>query len=300
MLSASEVPIRSEPPTCGLGWSSLPRGLRTRRNQPKPLRVVIVGWGAIAHACYEVLDTRGSPVELVGIGIRPGVTIVDPRIERVPRLSSPEELSTVEPDVVLEAASRSAVKPWGSAALALGKDFIPCSVGAFCNAEVFDEILRAAHRGGGQVLIPAGALAGLDGLAAASLLELNEVSHIVTKPPQAWRGTEAELSIDLARLEAPTTFFEGTAREAARRFPANANAAAAVALATIGLDRTRVSLVADPATVGNSHELRARGEFGNLTLRLENAAMAGNPKSSLLTALSLVRLIEHRSSIVLI
>ncbi len=261
---------------------------------------MIVGWGAIAHACYELLCKRGSPVELVGIGIRPGLTINDLRVEGVPRLSSPEELSAVEHDVVLEAAGRSAVKPWGSAALALGKDFIPCSVGAFCNTEVFEEILQGAYRGGGQVLIPAGALVGLDGLAAASLLEIDEVSHIISKPPPAWRGSEAELSIDLARLQAPTTFFEGTAREAARRFPANANAAAAVALATIGLDRTRVSLVADPAAVGNSHELRARGEFGNLTLRVENAAMVGNPRSSLLTALSLVRLLERRSSVVLI
>ena len=68
----------------------------------------------------------------------------------------------------------------------------------------------------------------------------------------------------------------------------------------LAVDRTRVSLVADPAAVRNSHELRAQGEFGNLTLRVENAPMVGNPRSSRLTVLSLVRLLEHRSSVVLI
>jgi aspartate dehydrogenase len=266
----------------------------------QPLRIVFVGWGAIARACCELLRARQSSVALVGVGLRAGRIADDPFIKGVARLTDPSQLAAVMPDVVIEAASRSAVGAWGPVALELGMDFVPCSTGALCDAELFEALLASGRRGGGQVLLPAGALAGLDGLAAASRLELERVTHIITKPPAAWHGTEAMSLVDLATLTAPAVFFEGTARDAARRFPANANAAATVALATLGLDRTHVQLVADPAARTNSHQLRAYGEFGRLTLTVENAALADNPKSSRLTALSLVRLLENQSSILVI
>lgn len=89
-------------------------------------------------------------------------------------------------------------------------------------------------------------------------------------------------------------FFHGSAREAASRFPANANVAAISALAGIGFDRTHVELIADPTIAENCHHLSAQGDFGVLNVTVENRPLTNNPKSSELAALSLVRLIENR------
>ncbi len=97
-------------------------------------------------------------------------------------------------------------------------------------------------------------------------------------------------------MTGPHTFFHGSARAAADRFPQNANVAVITSLAGIGLDRTVVSLVADPTATLNRHEIFAEGEFGILEMRLQNRPLAGNPKSSGMTALNLVRLIENRAS----
>ena len=109
-------------------------------------------------------------------------------------------------------------------------------------------------------------------------------------------STAAADMIDLDSLARATTFFQGTAREAADRFPQNANVTIVSALAGVGLDRTRVILIADPAAVMNGHRLSAEGDFGRLNVSIDNRPLATNPKSSEMTALNLVRLIENRAS----
>ena len=118
----------------------------------------------------------------------------------------------------------------------------------------------------------------------------------MTKPATAWRGTEAETLCDLAGLTGAHCFFEGTAREAARRFPQNANVALITALAGLGPDATAMRLIADPGADGNRHRVVASGSFGRMEVVLDNLPLAHNPKSSALTALSLVRLIENRAA----
>ena len=108
-----------------------------------------------------------------------------------------------------------------------------------------------------RIIIPPGALGGMDALAAAALLPLDSVTHEIVKPPAAWRGTPAETALDLDALTERTAFFTGSAREAAGAYPQNANVAVISALAGIGLDRTRVSLVADPAARLNGHAVEA-------------------------------------------
>lgn len=98
--------------------------------------------------------------------------------------------------------------------------------------------IAAAEEHGSQILVPSGTLGAIDALAAASVLSLEGVTHRVVKPPSAWAGTPAEGLVRLDALTQAEVFFEGSARDVARRFPSNGNVAAITALAGIGLDRT--------------------------------------------------------------
>jgi len=122
------------------------------------------------------------------------------------------------------------------------------------------------------------------------------VEHRMVKPPLAWLGTPAESLCDLQALTDATAFFSGSADQAASQFPKNANVAMTTALAGLGPADTRITLIADPAADGNRHEVVASGDFGEMSVVMRNNALPENPKSSAMTALSLVRLIENRVS----
>ena len=259
----------------------------------KPLRLALIGWGAINRRVAELLAERGGDIVIVAVAVRNAAAAGDiPRGAKL--ITTPDELTNLGLDLIVEAAGREAVGIWGEAALTHAPALAVASTSAFCDDALLARLIAAAESRGSQILIPPGALAGIDGIAAASLLPLDEVIHRIVKPPAAWRGTSAEKLIALDEITKATAFFSGTAREAASRFPQNANVAVISALAGIGLDRTRVELVADPAAGGNGHQLSARGAFGKLDIAIENRPLTTNPKSSEMTALGLIRLIENR------
>lgn len=253
------------------------------------MRLVLIGWGAIAQRVAAMLP---EGVDLVAVGLRAGSGAVLP--DGLRRLDQPGDLAALAPDLVIEAAGRGAVGPWGMAALAAGADFVPASTSALTDGALLAGLVAAARQAGRQVIIPPGALGGIDALAAAAQLPLHAVRHEIVKPPAAWAGTAAETLCDLTALPGPVTFFEGPAEQAAARFAQNANVAAITALAGMGMAETTVALVADPAAQRNTHRITASGAFGQLSVQLENRPMAGNPKTSELTALSLLRLVANR------
>ena len=117
-----------------------------------------------------------------------------------------------------------------------------------------------------------------------------------TKPPHAWLGTPAQDRFDLLALRTPTVVFEGTARAAALAFPKNANLAAAVALAGLGLDATTVQLVADPAATGNTGQIDAEGATSRLQVTVSGASSAGNPKTSGIVAFSVLACLANAAA----
>lgn len=264
------------------------------------MRLCLIGWGAISKRVNEILLTRQeSPVDLAAVAIRK--TSAHGSLPAGARfIHEPADLDELKIDAVVEAASREAVAAWGDAVLRRGLRFVVSSVGAFTDEALLERFTSLAERYGGQLVIPAGALGGIGALRAAALMPLESVVHTMVKPPKAWRGSAAEELIDLDSVRKKTVFFTGSAREAASRFPANANVTAIAALAGIGFDRTKVDLAVDPSVTRNSHELKASGGFGTLSLHLENAPLPANPRSSAMTALTLIRAIEDHNAALLI
>lgn len=193
------------------------------------------------------------------------------------------------PDLVIEVAGQAGVREHAEAVLAQGWDMALISVGALADAELAQRLEAAAQRGGGTLTILAGAVAGMDGLAAAKEGGLARVVYHGCKSPNSWRGSHAETLIDLDQVAEKTVFFQGSAREAATLFPANANVAATIALAGLGLDQTQVVLTVDPHSHKNQHRIEAAGAFGQLNIELAGVPLPSNPKTSTLAALSVVR-----------
>jgi aspartate dehydrogenase len=282
----------------------VPRPDDTAASKPQPprkrIRAVFIGWGAINIRVATLLAQRHAAVEIVGIAaldtpdnralIPPGICF----------LTSPVELAALNPDLVVEAAGRAAIDSWAEPALAVAPAVIIASTSAFCDEALMTRLVDVARRHGSRIFIPSGAIGAVDALASAAVLGLDDVTHQIVKPPIAWRGTPAEKLLDLESLHERAVFFSGSARQAASLYPQNANATVVTALAGVGLDDTRVEMVADPAVRINGHRITARGAFGRLEILLENNPLATNPKSSELTALSLVRLIEHQTNAIVV
>jgi aspartate dehydrogenase len=211
-----------------------------------------------------------------------------------------EALLAQRPDAVVEAASHEAVREHLVPLLDAGVGVIVLSAGALADDVLRQAAERAAERSGALLYVPSGGIGGLDALRTACLAGVDEVSIQVAKPPAAWRGIALveRLGIDLQNLREPTLLFDGPAREGVPHFPQNVNIAAVLALAGVGMDRTRLKVVADPALSLNTHTIRVSGKSGRFTVVLENVPSPDNPKTSWLacySALSALHTLGSRS-----
>jgi aspartate dehydrogenase len=165
---------------------------------------------------------------------------------------------------------------------------------------LYERLVAAAQLGGAQLRVVSGAIGALDALSAGSVGTLTKVTYRGRKPPRGWRGSPAETKLDLEALTESAVHFSGNARDAALQYPKNANVAASVALAGIGFDDTEVELIADPGVQRNVHEVVAEGDFGRSEFRIEGDSLPDNPRSSAITAMSVVREILNPSSPIVI
>jgi aspartate dehydrogenase len=204
------------------------------------------------------------------------------------------------PDIIAEVAGQQAVAEHGPEVLRRGFDLLVISIGALAEPALLERLKAAARGGASRILLPAGAIGGIDAIAAMRVAGLNSVRYRSRKPPAAWRGSPAERVADLDKLTQRTVLYKGTAGEAALLYPQNANVAAAVALAGLGFDATEVELVADPEAPGNVHEIEAEGVAGRFAIQLQGKPSRTNPKTSALAALSVARALLNEKAVIVI
>lgn len=260
------------------------------------LHVSMIGCGAIGMGVMELL--KSDPEVIFDLVIVPQAAL-EGAGARV-RLLSPHArvgvgLDGSRPDLLIECAGHRAIEEHIIPALESG---IPCmvvSVGALSEVGLAERMEQAAQRGKTHVQLLSGAIGAIDALAAARIGGLDSVVYTGRKPPCAWKGTPAEHLFDLDALSNATVIFQGSAREAARLYPKNANVAATLSLAGLGLDHTEVCLMADPGVADNVHHVVASGAFGSFELTMRGKPLAANPKTSALTVFSVVRALNNHA-----
>jgi len=263
-------------------------------------RVAIAGFGAIGRVVAEHLDGKlGGGIE--GLALAAVSARDTARAERaIAGFAHPVPVLPLarlweDADIVVECAPAALLRDIAEPALAAGRRLIVLSCGALLDN--FD-LVDLARRHGGRILVPTGALLGLDAVHAAAQGTISRVHMTTRKPPNGLDGAPylVERGISVLGIWKRQCVFSGTAREAARGFPANVNVAAALALAGIGPDKTTIEIWADPGVDRNIHRIEVEADSARLTLQIENVPSAENPKTGRLTPLSVIALLRKLAS----
>jgi len=256
--------------------------------RPAPdLRVAIVGLGAIGRKVAQALDQGIAGLALVAVSAQ------NPEKHRgwLAGLTKPPAVLPIEAlvdvaDIVVECAPGKLVRSIVAPFVASGKIAVVVSVGALLDNE---DLIELARRNGGQIVVPTGALIGLDAVTAAAVGTIHSVRMVTRKPPLGLAGAPyiVEHNIDIEGITEPFRVFEGTARDAAKGFPANLNVAVALSLAGIGPDRTTLEIWADPTVTRNTHRVEVESDSARFSMSIENIP-SENPKTGMITALSVI------------
>ena len=252
-------------------------------------RVLVAGYGAIGQKVIEQLHATNA-YELATVRRNVSDQVLPYGVHLLPTMSHIEDFA---PDLIIEAASHIFVRTYVPDCLRAGIDVLISSVGALCDSGLRGELENAALQGGATLLIPSGALAGVDYVHSVGAVPGTRIRYESRKPLAAWhveldrRGLQDEAS------KGAVTLYDGNAEGAAERYPANLNVAATLALAAGGFDRVEVKVVADKDATGNTHSISVAGPVGTMHVEVVNAPSPDNPKTSILVAYSITRAIEN-------
>ena len=275
----------------------MPSSDRSHALPARPIRVAVAGLGAIGFEVAHALDAGAfSGLALTAVAAKD----LDRARERcvefraLPAVRPAGELADLA-DVVVECAPAAAFPDIARPALEAGRTLVCVSVGALLDH--LDCVDLAAERGG-RILVPSGALLGLDAVQAAARGDVQEVRMVTRKPPAGLDGVPwlLEQGIDVHAFGEPTRVFDGTAREGARCFPANVNVAAALGLAGVGPDRTRLEIWVDPTVTRNTHDICVEADAARLTLRIEGVPTEANPRTGRIVAPSVLATLAKLTS----
>jgi len=258
---------------------------------PPPGKLLDVGVGGLGAIGFPVAARLADGIA----GLRLVAVAARDRDRAAARLAAagavvpvvaPEALAE-RADIVVECLPAAQFRVIAEPVIAAGRILMPLSVGALLDHL---DLVARAEASGARIIVPTGALLGLDAVRAAARGEIRSVRLITRKPPQALEGAPHLVGrgLSLAGLDRPLKVFEGTAREGARGFPANLNVAAALALAGIGPDCTMLEIWADPALDRNTHRIELEADSARISMSIENVPSPENPRTGQLTPLSVI------------
>ncbi|MEM6744001.1 MAG: aspartate dehydrogenase [Pseudomonadota bacterium] len=257
--------------------------------EQQAVRVAVAGLGAIGMRVARAVDEGEAP------GCRlTAVSANDPAkaAARVSGFRAPPPVLPLEAladiaDVVVECAPAAVFERVAGPALARGRTLMPLSVGALLR---HPDMVETARASGGRIIVPTGAVIGLDTVRAMAVGDIRSVTLETRKPPAGLAGAPhlVENGIDVSDLTEPTRVFAGTAREAALGFPANVNVAAALALAGLGPERTQVEVWADPTIDRNIQSVTIASDSGEAQMTMRNIPSDENPRTGRIVANSVI------------
>jgi aspartate dehydrogenase len=252
-----------------------------------PLKVAIAGVGAIGLPIARSLDAGAVPgLTLAAVAVRDEAKAraAMARFKSQPAIVGIAALAEIA-DVVVECLPSAQFAAVATPAIERGRIFMPLSVGMLINHM---NLVERARETGARIIVPTGALLGLDAVRAAAEGKIASARIVTRKPPKGLVGAPllVERGISVDGLTEPLRVFEGSAREAIAGFPANVNVAIALSLAGIGPDRTRIEIWADPGVTRNVHTIIVKSDSSDLTMTIENIPSEENPRTGKITALS--------------
>lgn len=259
------------------------------------LRIAIAGLGAIGQEVASTLDAGVPGCRLVAASARDQAKARAflQGLNSDVRLMSVGELAEVA-DIVIECAPAHLLPDILRPVIASGKKAVVLSVGALLEHM---DLVEQCRETGAQIMVPTGALIGLDAVSAAAEGSIKSVKMVTRKPPRGLLGAPflQEKDIDISNLAEPLLLYDGSARDAAKGFPANLNVAIALSLAGLGPDRTSLQVWADPRVVRNTHTIEVDADSASFTMTIENIP-SDNPKTGRITAKSVIALLRKLSA----
>ena len=224
---------------------------------PRKVGVGLLGCGVIGSELARSLGPSGiNGARVVGIYdiVEQSANSLAASLDPVPVVHSSVSslLAADELDVVVECASQAAAKEHAASVVESGRILMMMSSGALLDPAIYAALAAASERSGGRVIVPSGAVGGIDTLRAARAT-LREVTIVTTKPPIALAGSPGYADYEGREIKEPIVIYDGPASAAVERFPANVNVAAMVSLAGLGPEKTQVRVIADPDSPVRRH-----------------------------------------------
>lgn len=252
------------------------------------IRVAIGSLGTIGLRVARRLDEGMPGLQLTAVSANDRARALQKvsSFSNIPAVTELSELADTA-DIIVECAPAAVFRELAEPVIERGKKFMPLSVGALLSH--WDLVDRAAETGA-QILVPSGALLGLDAVRAAREGEFNSVTMVTRKPPAGLAGAPhlIDNNISIDNLTEPKLVFEGTAREGAKGFPANVNVAAALSLAGPGPDNTMLQIWADPTVDRNTHKIKVDANSASFEMQMYSIPTTEKPATGRIVALSVI------------